>query len=164
MQIAKNTVAKLNYVLSDAEGQVLDSTEGREPMMYLHGTGGIIAGLESVLEGKSAGDVVKVTLPPEQAFGAKNPKLLIPVPRADFAGVDEIKLGMRFHAQSENGTRLVTVVAMDEETVTVDANHPWAGLTVTCEATVIEVRAASAEEVDHGHVCYGDGSCGRKCH
>ena len=163
MQITKNTVATIEYVLSSAEGRVLDTTSNRGPMMYLHGVGGILPGLEVALEGKAAGDNLKLTLEPAQAYGEKSPEKVIKVPKKDFSGA-EPKPGMQFRAQGPSGSHLVTVVDVTEDTVTVDANHPLAGQSVTVEATVIEVRAASAEEVAHGHVCYGDGSCGRRCH
>ena len=152
MQIAKNTVAKIDYTLTDPNGQVIDSSQGREPLAYLHGASNIIPGLESALEGKAAGDVVNVTVPPEQGYGAHDPKLVQPVPRSNFQGVADIQPGMQFEARTPDGARIVKVVAVDEQNVTVDANHPLAGMPLKFDVTVKEVRDATQEEVQHGHV------------
>jgi FKBP-type peptidyl-prolyl cis-trans isomerase SlyD len=162
MQIARNTVATIEYTLSSSEGKVLDTSRNREPIMYLHGAGGILPGLEMALEGKKAGEAVKITLPPEQAYGPRDPRLLIDVPRKDFTGAASISVGMKFKAGDEPGARVVTVVGIEGETVKVDANHPYAGLTVTVEATIVDVRPAKKEEIEHGHVCYGDHSCAHR--
>jgi FKBP-type peptidyl-prolyl cis-trans isomerase SlyD len=151
MQIAKNTVATINYTLTDPQGQVIDSSEGREPLAYLHGASNIIPGLESALEGKSAGETVNVTVPAEQGYGKRDANLIQSVPRANFQGVADIKPGMQFQAQTTGGARVVTVVKADEQNVTVDANHPLAGMELKFDVSVVGVREASAEELQHGH-------------
>jgi FKBP-type peptidyl-prolyl cis-trans isomerase SlyD len=151
MQIAKNKVAKIDYTLTDPNGQVIDSSQGREPLAYLHGASNIIPGLESALEGKAVGDVVNVTVPPEQGYGVHDPKLVQPVPRSNFQGVADIQPGMQFEARTPDGARIVKVVAVDEQNVTVDANHPLAGMPLKFDVTVKEVREATQEEVQHGH-------------
>ncbi|HET7650120.1 MAG TPA: peptidylprolyl isomerase [Gammaproteobacteria bacterium] len=152
MQIAKNTVVSIDYTLTDDSGEVLDSSKGQEPLAYLHGSGNIIPGLEEALEGKQAGEQVKVAVPPEKGYGLRNESMTQQVPRNMFDTQQEIKPGMRFHAESEHGTHTVTVTAVDNEHVTVDGNHPLAGKVLNFDVSIIEVRAATDEELSHGHV------------
>lgn len=159
MQIEKNTVVTLEYTMTNAEGRLLASSEKQGPMLYLHGSGGIIPGLADALEGRSSGDSFVITLAPEKAFGTRDPEKVIPVDRKHFAGVQELKPGMKFHAETEGGVRVVTVISADEKEVVLDANHPWAGVAVTCNIIIREVRVAKQEELEHGHACYGDHSC-----
>jgi FKBP-type peptidyl-prolyl cis-trans isomerase SlyD len=151
MQITKDTVATIDYTLTDPKGQVIDSSRGRVPLAYLHGASNIIPGLESALEGKNAGDSVNVTVAPEQGYGPRDPNLVQPVPRTSFQGVPEIKKGMQFQAQTPGGARIVTVVDVDPQNVTVDANHPLAGMDLNFDVKVVEVRQATPEELSHGH-------------
>lgn len=152
MHIGKNTVVSIDYTLTDTDGKVLDTSKGREPLAYLHGAGNIIEGLEQALEGKSAGESLKVTVPPEKAYGRRIQELTQKVPRKLFDTKGEIKPGMRFHAEGEHGVHTVTVTAVDQDTVTVDANHPLAGKTLNFDVSVVEVREATEEELAHGHV------------
>ena len=155
MHIAKHTVVSIDYTLTDKEGSVLDSSKGREPLVYIHGTGSIVVGLEEALEGKDKGATIKASVPPEKGYGQRDAKLTQKVPRSMF-DVQDLSPGMRFHAQAEHGSQVVTVTAVDKDSVTVDANHPLAGETLNFEVTVVDVRAATAEELAHGHV-HGDG-------
>lgn len=152
MQIAKNTVVSIDYTLTDDSGEVLDSSKGQEPLAYLHGAGNIIPGLEEALEGKQAGEQVKVAVPPEKGYGLRNESMTQQVPRNMFDTQQEIKPGMRFHAESEHGTHTVTVTAVDSENVTVDGNHPLAGKVLNFDVNIVQVRAATDEELSHGHV------------
>lgn len=152
MQIAKNTVASIDYTLTDPEGKVIDSSKGREPLAYLHGSSNIIPGLEAELEGKSAGDSLVVTIPYEKGYGAHDPNLVQPVPRSNFHGIKEIKQGMQFEAKTPQGSRIVRVVKVDDENVTIDANHSLAGMELKFDVMVRNVREATAEEISHGHV------------
>ena len=152
MQIAKNTVATIDYTLTDPNGQVIDSSQGREPLAYLHGASNIIPGLENALEGKSQGETINVTIPPDQGYGQRDPALVQPVPRTNFKGINDIQPGMQFQAQTPQGARVVTVVAVDPENVTVDANHPLAGVELKFDVTVKGVREATQEELQHSHV------------
>lgn len=157
MQITQNTVASIEYTLKDQEGQVLDTSEGREPLTYLHGSGNLVPGLEAALEGNGEGDSVSVTVEPAEGFGERDENLIQQVPKAAFEGVDSIEAGMRFQASDENGQgRIVTVTEVEEEQVTVDANHPLAGVPLNFDVNVVEVRAASDEEIEHGHVHTGE--------
>ena len=152
MQVAKNTVVSIDYTLTDEAGTVLDSSQGQAPLAYIQGAGNIIPGLEEALEGKQAGEQLKVSVSPEKGYGERNEAMTQKVPRNMFDTQQEIKPGMRFHAESENGTHTVTVTAVDEENVTVDGNHPLAGKTLNFDVNIVEVREATEDELSHGHV------------
>lgn len=157
MQISRHTVASIDYKLTDDQGQVLDTSEGREPLTYLHGAGNLIPGLETALEGNAPGDSVSVTVDPSEGYGERDENLIQQVPMAAFEGVDEIEPGMRFQATDEQGQgRIVTVTAIEGDEVTVDANHPLAGVPLNFEVSVVEVREASEDEIEHGHAHSGD--------
>ena len=152
MQIAKDKVVSIDYTLSDAQGGVLDSSKGHEPLHYLHGSGNIIPGLENALEGKSAGDAIKVAIPPEQGYGVHEKDLVQDVPRAAFGGA-KVEAGMQFRAEGQNaGSRMVRVVSVQKDTVRIDANHPLAGETLNFDVKIVAVRDATKEELSHGHV------------
>jgi len=152
MQISANMVVSIDYTLTNNRGQVIDSSSGREPLAYLQGHQNIISGLESALEGKSAGDRVQVTIAPAQGYGERDEALCHSVPRKMFEDADQVQVGMQFHTMTEHGPQVVTVTAVDAEQITVDANHPLAGETLNFDVTVVEVREASPEEREHGHV------------
>lgn len=152
MRIEKDKVVSIDYTLTNLQGEVIDSSKGREPLPYLHGASNIIPGLEAALEGKSSGDQVQVTVQPEQGYGQRDPQLVQGVPRDRFQGVSNIQAGMQFTAQTPQGRRIVTVTKVDEAEVTVDANHPLAGVTLNFDVTVKDVRDATPEELQHGHV------------
>ncbi|MCL2648416.1 MAG: peptidylprolyl isomerase [Phycisphaerales bacterium] len=153
MQVSKNTVVTIDYTLTGPEGNVIDSSRGKQPLAYIHGTGNLIPGLERVLEGKAAGENVKVTIAPAGAYGLRDDKLVQSVPRAAFQGVPEIKVGMQFRSQNN---AIVTITKIEGENVTVDANHALAGVTLTFDVDIKDVRKASQEELEHGHV-HGSG-------
>lgn len=152
MAIEKDKVVSIDYTLTGENGQVLDSSQGREPLAYLHGAGNIIPGLENALEGKSEGDQLNVAIPPEEAYGPRDERMVQPVPRAAFQGVPEIQPGMQFEAKTNAGPRLITVVGVQGDEVTIDANHPLAGATLNFDVKVVNVRDATSEEKTHGHV------------
>lgn len=152
MQIAERCVALFHYTLTNDQGEVIDSSDGREPLAYLHGAGNIVQGLEKEMTGKQAGDKFNVVVPPELGYGVHNEALLQQVPRAAFHGVDTIEPGMQFTANGPYGPSTVTVAAVDGETVTIDGNHPLAGATLHFAIEVTDVREASEEELTHGHV------------
>lgn len=152
MQIANDVVVSIEYTLTDDQGNVIDSSVGGEPLAYLHGAGNIIPGLEEALEGKAVGDSFKVTVQPSEGYGEKDEGLLQVVPRSMFRGVDQIEPGMQFHAQTDYGMQVITVAKVEGDNVTVDGNHPLAGQNLNFDVKVLEVRAATAEELEHGHV------------
>ena len=152
MHIEKNRVVTFNYTLRDDQGAVLDSSSGRRALSYLHGKGNIIAGLEQALSGKSAGDRFDVSVAPEQGYGARDERLVQIVARAKFGEVAGLAPGMQVRANGPRGPRTVTVVRVDRDFVTVDANHPLAGRTLHFSLEVTDVRKATHEEISHGHV------------
>lgn len=151
MQISDQCVALFHYTLRNDADEVIDSSEGKDPLAYLHGAGNIVPGLENALVGKSAGDQFKVSVDAAQGYGEKHDALVEEVPREAFQGIDKIEVGMRFQADSDKGPMVVTVAAVSDDTVTVDGNHPLAGETLHFDIDVVEVREASAEEKEHGH-------------
>ncbi len=156
MQIAQNSVVAFHYTLTNNAGEVLDSSEGREPLTYLHGAGNIIPGLEKELEGRAAGEKLTATIEPGDGYGEKQDQLVQQVPRDAFQGVESVEPGMQFQAQTEGGPLMVTVTGVEGDTVTVDGNHPLAGQTLNFDVEIATVREASEEEVEHGHV-HGEG-------
>ncbi|HYG17830.1 MAG TPA: peptidylprolyl isomerase [Ohtaekwangia sp.] len=152
MQITKNKVAAIHYTLRDNQGTVIDSSEGRQPLYYLHGAGNLILGMEEGLEGKEKGDKLKLKIEPAKGYGEKDPEMIQKVPRSAF-GDQDVKPGMKF---STNQGGVVTVTDVGLENVTVDANHELAGVELNFDVEVMEVRNATDEELSHGHV-HGDG-------
>jgi FKBP-type peptidyl-prolyl cis-trans isomerase SlyD len=152
VKIAHEKVVSIHYTLTDSAGTVLDSSSGSHPLAYLHGFGNIIPGLENALEGKATGDKFSVTVEPGEGYGERDEGLVQAVPRTAFKGVKELAPGMQFQAQGPQGTRLVVVTQVTADIVTVDANHPLAGQTLHFEVEVSEVREATSEELEHGHV------------
>lgn len=152
MKIAKNKVVAIDYVLTDAKGAVLDKSSKGKPLHYIQGAGNIIPGLEKALEGKDAGESLKAQIPHADAYGPRDEELLQVIPKADFGGIKDLKVGMELEAESEDGVRIITVVKIDGDQVTVDGNHPLAGVDLTFDVNVVEVRDATAEELSHGHV------------
>ncbi len=152
MQIAKHKVISIDYTLTDAQGTELDSSKGRGPFAYIHGIGNIIPGLEAALEGKAQGDQLSAVIPPENAYGVRDEGLVQHIARSQFDTEGDIQIGMQFHAMGESGPRVVTVVSVDADNVTIDGNHPLAGITLHFDVTVKEIRDATSEELSHGHV------------
>lgn len=151
MNIAKNRVVAIDYTLSDSAGNVLDSSRGGQPLVYLHGVGSLVPGLESALEGQASGASISVTIPPEKAYGTRDEALVQPVPRERFVGIEDLEVGKQLQAQTEVGPRIVKVVEITDESVTIDANHELAGMTLHFDITVVEVREATPDELNHGH-------------
>lgn len=151
MQIGKDTVVSLNYELSDAGGKVIEKT--KEPVTYLHGGyDGIFPLVETALQGKSVGDKCKVTLAPDDAFGEYEADMVRTEPKKLFP--DNLSVGMQFEGAAEGSDdyTLYTVKEIKGDDVVVDGNHPLAGQTLVFSGTVTEVRAATREELSHGHV------------
>ena len=157
MQIAAKKAVSIDYTLTNDAGEVLDSSAGGAPLVYLHGAGNIIPGLEQALEGKQEGDQVNVTVEPENAYGEFSAELVAVLGRNMFEGVDELEVGMQFHASGpDGGMQIVTITGVDGDEVTVDGNHPLAGQRLTFDVKVVGIRDASDEEMAHGHV-HGEG-------
>jgi FKBP-type peptidyl-prolyl cis-trans isomerase SlyD len=151
MQISKNKVVAIHYTLRDNDGNIIDSSNGGSPLHYIQGIGNLIIGMEEGLEGKSKGDKLDIKVGPEKGYGVKNDELIQKVPRSAF-GNQEVKAGMQFQAQTPHGAQIVTVTNVGLNEVTIDGNHPLAGVDLNFSVEVMEVREATAEELDHGHV------------
>jgi FKBP-type peptidyl-prolyl cis-trans isomerase SlyD len=153
MNIVKNSIATLHYILKDNDGEILDTADENNPFLYMHGVGGMIPGLEKALENATTGDNIVVSVPPAEAYGERNPNLTQDVPREMFAGVadEDMVVGAQFQAQTDQGVEIITVAAIDGDTIKIDGNHPMAGETLNFDVNVIDVREASAEEISHGH-------------
>jgi FKBP-type peptidyl-prolyl cis-trans isomerase SlyD len=152
MQIAQDSVVSIHYTLTSDSGEVIDSSSGADPLTYLQGHGNLIPGLERELEGKQSGEKLSVRVAPADGYGEMDDTLVQDVPRAAFAGAPEIQVGMQFQAQSNHGPRTVTVTKVETDVITVDGNHPLAGKHLNFAVEIIDVRAASEEELAHGHV------------
>ena len=153
MVVAQDKVVLIHYTLTNDTGAVIDSSSGGDPLAYIHGQGNIIPGLEKALEGKQTGDKVSVKVDPTEGYGVRDDALVQSVPRRSFGSVAEIKPGMQFHAQTSQGqTRMVTVMHVKGDMVTVDGNHPLAGEKLHFDVEITQVRDPSAEEFEHGHV------------
>lgn len=148
MTISKDAVVSIHYTLRDNNGNVLDSSSGKDPLHYLHGRGNLIIGMEEGLEGKASGDQLDLKIAPEKGYGEKNDKLVQKVPRSAF-GDQKVDKGMQFNTQ--NG-QVVTITEVGLEEVTVDGNHPLAGVPLNFEIEVVDIREATKEELEHGHV------------
>ncbi|MDP6039878.1 MAG: peptidylprolyl isomerase [Candidatus Latescibacteria bacterium] len=152
MQIEKHKVALLEYTLTNDSGEIMDTSEGNEPLAYIQGIGNLVPGLEEELEGKSQGDELKVTVPPEKGYGVRDDGLIQVVDKSVFQGVDELQVGMQFQAQGDDGVQVIWITEINNDEVTIDGNHPLAGENLTFDLKVVEVRDATEEELDHGHV------------
>lgn len=151
MLIENRKVVTLEYTLTDESGDILDSSKGGDPLVYLHGEGNIIPGLEVALTGLDEGTSLKVEVAPADGYGVRDEDLLQTVPKGNL-GEEDLEVGMQFQARGPDGPVMLTVVKVMEDTVTLDANHPLAGKTLSFDVTVIAVRDATLEELTHGHV------------
>ncbi|SEE61110.1 FKBP-type peptidyl-prolyl cis-trans isomerase [Pseudomonas coleopterorum] len=157
MLIAANKAVSIEYTLTNDAGEVIDSSAGGAPLVYLQGAGNIIPGLEKALEAKQVGDDLDVAIEPEDAYGEYAAELVSTLSRSMFEGVDELEVGMQFHASAPDGQmQIVTIRDLDGDDVTVDGNHPLAGQRLHFKVKVVDIRDASQEEVAHGHV-HGEG-------
>ena len=157
MQIAEQSVVSIHYILTNDAGETLDTSDGREPLVYLHGAQNIIPGLENELTGKSIGDSFDVTIQPENAYGTVNPELVQTVPHSAFEGVEKVEPGMQFQARGDDGeTQVIAVTEVTDSGVTVDGNHPLAGQVLNFSVRVEKVREATEDEIAHGHLHSGE--------
>ena len=152
MKIGQDSVVFIAYTLTNGGGEVIDASEDDGEFPYLHGYENIVPGLEEALLGKSQGDNVKAVIKPEKGYGIRNEELVFKMPRNKMPD-EELELGMQFSAQDKEGEQqVVTIVKLEDEEVTLDGNHPLAGETLHFDVTIKEVRAATSEELAHGHV------------
>jgi len=152
MQVANNTAVAFHYTLTNDAGDELDSTAGSEPLMYLHGRGNIISGLEEALKNKEVGDTFIVRIEPADAYGEFNEDMIQVVSRDMFDGIDRVEVGMQFHAAVNSGSGVITVIEVNGDDITVDGNHPLAGQALNFAIEIIDIRQATPEEISHGHI------------
>jgi FKBP-type peptidyl-prolyl cis-trans isomerase SlyD len=152
MKVKNDLVVSIHFGVAEVDGNPLDSTENGAPLEYIHGSQYLVPGLEAELEGKEVGDKFDIKLEPEQAYGPFQDALVQEVPRSLFEGVDKIEVGMSFHAESDQGPRVVEVTAVSDETVSIDANHPLAGMPLQFAGEVVGIRVATPEELEQGYI------------
>ena len=150
--VGNNLVVSMHYTLTDNEGNIIDSSEGQEPLAFLHGAGNIIPGLEKALVGKVEGDTLKVSIEPEEGYGVVDETLIQTVDKGVFQGVETVEVGMGFESQAPDGAvHHIVVKAVEGDNVTIDANHPLAGVALNFDVEIVEIRIPSEEETSHGH-------------
>ena len=164
--ITKNSYVVFNYTLTDDQGRVLSSSEPHGPLDYIHGTGTLIPGLEKNMEGKKVGEAFNVAIAPEEGYGKRREELVHVLPKEQFGFEGKIEVGMQFQADTPSGVINLTVVNVTDKDVTVDANHPFAGMNLNFKVSIVECRPATKEELDAltaascDHSSCGDGNCG----
>ena len=156
MEIAKNKVVQIHYSLRNDAGDMLDTSQGKTPLAYLHGVGQIVSGLENALTGKKAGDAFKIVVNPEEGYGTKKDDLIQQVPKSGFQGGGEPSVGMQVQFQAGEEIAVGVITHMEGDLVTIDFNHPLAGANLHFEIEVVNVRNATLEELSHGHA-HGEG-------
>ena len=152
MIITTGSVVLFDYTLTDDEGEIIDSSAEEGALAYLHGEGQIVPGLEKAMEGKSAGNSFKVTVEPTEGYGLHDPAKITVVPADEIEGGDELEEGMQLETENESGEQTVVISKIEGNNVTIDGNHPLAGMPLHFDIQIREVRAATAEEIEHGHV------------
>ena len=158
MKVEKDKVVLMHYTLKNDAGDVIDSSDGGDPLPFLQGHGNIIPGLESALEGSKMGDKLDVSIKPEDGYGERMKNAIQEIPSSALQGIDEVKVGMQLQSQDQDGNAfLVTVTKVEDDKITVDGNHPLAGQTLHFSVSIESIRKAETEELSHGHV-HADGN------
>ncbi|WP_394172197.1 FKBP-type peptidyl-prolyl cis-trans isomerase [Thalassotalea litorea] len=158
MKIAENTVVKMHYAVMDSEKNLIDSSYDHQPLEFIQGSGFLIPGLEVALHEKAVGDKFTVEVEAKEAYGERHDGFVQTVPKELFQGIDNLDVGMQLRAQTDEGEQTVIVVDVEEDTITVDGNHPLAGLDLVFDVEILEVRTATEDEIAHGHV-HSEGGC-----
>jgi FKBP-type peptidyl-prolyl cis-trans isomerase SlyD len=164
--IQPNARVVLEYTLKNEKGEVLDSSDAEdgEPIVYVHGYGMLVPGLEGALVGLEAGASKDVTVKPEEGFGDRDDELVLEIDRTDFPDPKKVAVGDEVVAESPDGDEVpMRVVEVKDETVVVDANHPLAGVTLRYSVKVKEVAAASEEEVAEAAAGFEEAGYGGGC-
>lgn len=152
MQISNNTAVSIHYTLTNDAGEQLDSSRGGEPLVYLHGNGTIIRGLEKALLNKSAGDKFNVRVEAADAYGEFSENMIQIISKEMFDGIENLEVGMQFHAAVNAGGSVITITKIDGDDITIDGNHPLAGQALNFDIEIVNVRLATKEEIAHGHI------------
>lgn len=151
MKITENHVVSIHYTLTNNEGMVLDKSD-EQPLLYIQGLGQLIPGLEKEIEGKEKGNKFQVTVEPKDAYGERNDQMIQVVPKTEFEDSSAIEQGMQFQVEGPQGPIVFTAIEIREEEIVLDANHPLAGETLNFDVEIADIREATKEELDHGHV------------
>ena len=151
MNVEKRKVVAFHYTLTNDQGEQLESSRERQPMIYLHGAGNLIPGLEKAMAGRETGDQFQVTVAPADAYGERDPARLQRIPAKKFGNTRDLKPGYLVSLQTKRGPVQAVVVKVGRFNVDVDLNHPLAGQTLTFDVEITDVREATAEEISHGH-------------
>jgi len=155
----------MHYAVSDSEGTLIDSSYDHKPMAIIQGTGYLIPGLEDALIDHQVGDKFEVAVSAEQAYGDRHDEYVQTVPKELLQGVEDLTVGTQLRASTDDGEQTVIVIDVTEDEVTVDGNHPLAGLDLSFDVEILEVREATEEELAHGHIhSEGEGCCGGHDH
>ena len=152
MKIEENKVVQIHYTLKNDDGHVLDTSEGQDPLTYMHAEGAIIPGLFKAVTGKEVGEKVSVVVEPDEGYGEQDESMVQKVPREAFKGMDDLAVGVKVQAESGQGIQIATVTEIMDEEVTIDLNHPLAGVTLHFDVEIADIREATEEEISHGHV------------
>jgi len=158
MQIKDTHVVTLHYTVKTTDGDVIDSSADSEPLAFMQGSQFMIQGLEDALYGKQKGEKFELSVEPEKAYGLRHDQLVQEVPAEMFEDMN-VEVGMSFRATTDDGEQSVTIIDKTDTTVTVDGNHPLSGMSLNFDVEVVDVREATAQEIEHGHV-HGAGGCG----
>lgn len=160
MKITQNSVVVMHYAVSDSEGTLIDSSYDHKPMSIIQGAGYLIQGLEDALIDHQVGDKFEVAINATQAYGERHDEYVQTVPKELLQGVEELTVGTQLRATTDDGEQTVIVIDVTDDEVTVDGNHPLAGIDLNFDVEILEVRAATEAELAHGHI-HGEGeSCG----
>ncbi len=152
MKVQDRCVVSIHYTLTSDDGDIIDSSSGKEALVYLHGSKALIPGLERELADKMIGDRIEVTVQPEDGYGLVDPELIQQVDRSVLEGVEALRPGMQLEATNQEGHRhFVIVQKIDEDRVTLNANPPLAGHVLHFDVTIEAIRDATEEEIGHGH-------------
>ncbi|MEI6896528.1 MAG: peptidylprolyl isomerase [Psychromonas sp.] len=160
MKIANDLVVSIHFSVTEIDGNALDSTENGTPLEFIQGTGYLVPGLEAELAGKKIGDKFDLSLEAKDAYGEFKEELVQQVPLTLFEGIDAIEVGMSFQAETDQGPRTVEVTEVNDDNVSIDANHPLAGMALQFVGEVVAIREATEEELAHGHLHAEGGCCG----
>ncbi|MDG1752397.1 MAG: peptidylprolyl isomerase [Thalassotalea sp.] len=161
MQISDKKVVVLHYAVSDSEDTLIDSSYDHSPLSIIQGTGYLIPGLENALVDHVAGDKFEVAVNADEAYGQRFDDYVQTVPKAMFADIEDLDVGTQLRATTDEGEQTVIVIDVQDDEITVDGNHPLAGIDLKFDVEILEVRDATEEELTHGHV-HGEGGCGHE--
>lgn len=152
MKVSENKVVIIHFSLKNGHGELLDTTEGEDPMAYIHGMGQMVPGLEKALENKMTGDKIQIKLAPEDGYGVYKKEWVQNFPLSEFGEQDKVTVGAEFEIETEHGFKVGTVIEIKGDEVVTDFNHPLADETLDFDVTIVDIREPTKAELSHGHV------------